>query len=135
MAKFNAITACLDTYLAATSGIPAIKWSNVEYNPDTGTSFLAVENIFTSRKPASMGLNQQKRTQGIYSIYIYTPENLGPGAGTTLADILITAFDVNTAITQSGTTVSVEYSEVGKSFETSPFYCTPVTIAWYAYTD
>lgn len=135
MAKFNAITACLDTYLVGTSGIPAIKWSNVEYNPDTGTSFLSAENIFTSRKAESMGLNTQKRTQGIYTINIYTPENLGPGAGTNLADILITRFDVNTAAVQSGVTVSVEYSEVGKSFETSPFYCTPVTIAWYAYTD
>jgi hypothetical protein len=135
MAKFNAITACLDTYLLATPSIPTIKWSNVAFNPDTGTPFLSAENIFTSRKPASMGLNQQKRTQGIYTINIYTPENLGPGAGTILADTLITRFDVNTYITQSGTTVSVEYSEVGKSFEASPFYCTPVTIAWYAYTD
>jgi Bacteriophage related domain of unknown function len=135
MAKFNAITACLDTYLNTTGGLPTIKWANTEYNPEPDTSFLEVENVFTSRKPASMGIGQLKRTQGIYVIYVCTPENYGPGAGTTLADTLITRFDVNTYITSADATVSVEYSEVGKSFARPPFYCTPVTVAWYAYTD
>jgi hypothetical protein len=30
--------------------------------------------------------------------------------------------------------VSIDYSEVRTSFLDSPFYCTPVTIAWYIYS-
>lgn len=34
----------------------------------------------------------------------------------------------------SSVIVSIDYSEVRTSFLDSPFYCTPVTVAWYTYS-
>jgi hypothetical protein len=87
----------------------------------------------TSRRPAVRGLNPQQRYDGLYSILICTPENLGPGAGYDIADLLLDRFDATTDISLSGLTISIDYSEVRTSFLDSPFYCTPVTIAWYVY--
>jgi hypothetical protein len=87
----------------------------------------------TSRRPAVRGLNPQQRYDGLYSILICTPENLGPGAGYDVADLLLDRFNATTDISFNGLIISVDYSEVRTSFLDSPFYCTPVTIAWYVY--
>jgi hypothetical protein len=99
----------------------------------TGTAYVKVDMVPTSRRPAVRGLNPQQRYDGLYSILICTPENLGPGAGYDIADLLLDRFDATTDISLSGLTISIDYSEVRTSFLDSPFYCTPVTIAWYVY--
>jgi len=87
----------------------------------------------TSRRAAVRGLNPQKRYDGIYSILVCTPEGLGSGAGYDIADLLLDRFNVATDISFNGLIISIDYSEVRTSFLDSPFYCTPVTIAWYVY--
>lgn len=115
--------------------------------------------IPTSRRPAVRGLNPQQRYDGLYSLLICTPEGLGPGAGYDIADLLLARFEATTDITytypvdailqENGdnlllednsrllighpTIVSIDYSEVRTSFLDSPFYCTPITVAWYCY--
>jgi len=133
MSIINDIRACLDTHLAGTVGLPAVAHQNVPYEPTTGTPFVKVDMVPTSRRPAVRGLNPQQRYDGLYSILICTPENLGPGAGYDIADLLLDRFDATTDISLSGLTISIDYSEVRTSFLDSPFYCTPVTIAWYVY--
>lgn len=133
MSIINDIRACLDTHLAGTVGLPAVAHQNVPYEPTTGNSFVKVDMVPTSRRPAVRGLNPQQRYDGLYSILICTPENLGPGAGYDIADLLLDRFDATTDISLSGLTISIDYSEVRTSFLDSPFYCTPVTIAWYVY--
>jgi hypothetical protein len=133
MSIINDIRACLDTHLAGTVGLPAVAHQNVPYEPTTGTPFIKVDLVPTSRRPAVRGLNPQQRYDGLYSILICTPENLGPGAGYDIADLLLDRFDATTDISLSGLTISIDYSEVRTSFLDSPFYCTPVTIAWYVY--
>jgi hypothetical protein len=133
MSIINDIRACLDTHLAGTASLPAVAHQNVPYEPTTGTSFVKVDMVPTSRRPAVRGLNPQQRYDGLYSILICTPENLGPGAGYDIADLLLDRFDATTDISLSGLTISIDYSEVRTSFLDSPFYCTPVTIAWYVY--
>jgi hypothetical protein len=133
MSIINDIRACLDTHLAGTVGLPAVAHQNVPYEPTTGTAFVKVDMVPTSRRPAVRGLNPQQRYDGLYSILICTPENLGPGAGYDIADLLLDRFDATTDISLSGLTISIDYSEVRTSFLDSPFYCTPVTIAWYVY--
>jgi hypothetical protein len=133
MSIINDIRACLDTHLAGTVGLPAVAHQNVPYEPTTGTSFVKVDMVPTSRRPAVRGLNPQQRYDGLYSILICTPENLGPGAGYDISDLLLDRFDATTDISLSGLTISIDYSEVRTSFLDSPFYCTPVTIAWYVY--
>jgi hypothetical protein len=58
---------------------------------------------------------------------------MGPGAGYDIADLLLDRFNAATDISFNGLIISVDYSEVRTSFLDSPFYCTPVTIAWYVY--
>ena len=133
MTIINDIRACLDTHLTNTVGIPTIARQNVPFEPTTGTSFVKADMIPTSRRPAVRGLNPQQRYDGLYSILICTPEGLGPGAGYDIADLLLARFNATTDISNAGLIISVDYSEVRTSFLDSPFYCTPVTIAWYVY--
>ena len=133
MTIINDIRACLDTHLSGTVGIPTIARQNVPFEPTTGTSYVKAEMVPTSRRPAVRGLNPQQRYDGLYSILICTPEGLGPGAGYDIADLLLDRFNATTDISNAGLIISVDYSEVRTSFLDSPFYCTPVTIAWYVY--
>lgn len=133
MTIINDIRACLDTHLTGTVGVPTIARQNVPFEPTTGTSFVKADMIPTSRRPAVRGLNPQQRYDGIYSLLICTPEGLGPGAGYDIADLLLDRFNATTDISNAGLTISVDYSEVRTSFLDSPYYCTPVTIAWYVY--
>lgn len=135
MAKTTAIGSCLENYLSTATGLPFIKFPNTEYNPPTDSTFIVARVIHTSRRRASLGLGQPKRSQGIFTIDIFTPENLGPGAGSDLADLVLTRFDLDTSITFGGVSVSIDYAEVNMEYEKTPFYCTPVVVAWYAYTD
>jgi hypothetical protein len=160
MTIINDIRACLDTHLSGTVGIPTIARQNVPFEPTTGTSFVKADLIPTSRRPAVRGLNPQQRYDGLYSLLICTPEGFGPGAGYDVADLLLARFEATTDITYTNpvdailqengdnlllednsrllignpTIVSIDYSEVRTSFLDSPFYCTPVTIAWYTYS-
>lgn len=133
MTIINDIRACLDTHLSGTVGIPTIARQNVPFEPTTGTSYVKAEMVPTSRRPAVRGLNPQQRYDGLYSILICTPEGLGPGAGYDIADLLLDRFNATTDISNAGLTISVDYSEVRTSFLDSPFYCTPITVAWYCY--
>lgn len=133
MTIINDIRACLDSHLTGTSGIPTIARQNVPFEPTTGTSFVKADMIPTSRRAAVRGLNPSKRYDGLYSVLVCTPEGLGSGAGYDIADILLDRFNVATDISFGGLTISIDYSEVRTSFLDSPFYCTPVTIAWYVY--
>jgi hypothetical protein len=133
MTIINDIRACLDTHLSGTAGIPTIARQNVPFEPTTGTSYVKADMIPTSRRAAVRGLNPQQRYDGLYSLLICTPEGLGPGAGYDIADLLLARFNAATDISFNGLIISVDYSEVRTSFLDSPFYCTPVTIAWYVY--
>lgn len=159
MTILNDIRACLDTHLSNTPNIPVIARQNIPFEPTTGAPYIQASLVPTSRRPAVRGLNPQQRYDGIYNILICTPEGLGSGAGYDVADLLLDRFNATTdivytnpfdAILQengddillednsrlllgSPTIVSIDYSEVRTSFLDSPFYCTPLTVAWYAY--
>jgi hypothetical protein len=79
------------------------------------------------------GLNPELRYDSLFNILICTPENAGSGAGYTLADLLLDRFKATTDIAYDDIFVSVEYSEVGNSYLTPPFYCTPLTVTCYSY--
>lgn len=160
MTIMNDIRACLDNYLAATPGLPTLVFPNTPFSPSTGQSFIKVTFTPTLRRPAVRGLNPQQRYEGLYSLLICTPEALGSGAGMTLADKILSRLDATTDVVwdnptdslllESGdallleggdnillekrTIVSIDYSELGGSYIDSPFYCTPLTVAWYCYS-
>lgn len=147
MSIYNDIRASLEDFLADTPGIPAIAPQNVLFDTTNGTSFIKTTLVPTLRRPAVRGLNPQLRYDGLFSILICTPQGNGAGAGYDLADTILDRFAPVTDIAytshpghvvgHSGPTstlvVSIEYSEVGTSYLDPPFYCTPVTVAWYTY--
>lgn len=155
----NTVRACLDNYLSQTPNLPVISYQNVPYQIVNGTPYIKTKFIPTSIRPATRGLNPQKLYTGIYQLLVCTPENVGSGSGYDIADKLIDRFKASTDIsysvpsdlllteggagllTESGNNltldeqliITVDYTEVGTSFLDSPFYCTPVTVAWYIY--
>ena len=116
------IRAALESRLAtlATANSFPVAYENVSYSPTTGTSFVQCEFIPTQRIRAARGLNSQIRYQGIFSMLVFSPENAGPAAGETLAELLIDNFESNTDVsyTSGGTTtiVSIDYAERQQGF-------------------
>jgi hypothetical protein len=136
---YNDIRAALESHLAGTSGLPSgIAYENVSFEPQTGTSFLKVAFVPTSRRPAVRGLNPQQRYQGVFRVFCYTPEGSGPATADDIANKVIEAFDATTDIsfTSGGETtiVSVDYAERDNGFVDSPWYYTVVNIGWYIYS-
>ena len=131
---YQEIRSVLEHRLSTTAGIPDIAWENVSFEPTTGTAFVKPMFQPTSRRPAVRGLNPQHRIQGIFTILCYYPENAGPGASQSLVDSLVDRFASTSDISLSGTTVSLEYTEQNPSYLDSPWYITPITVAWYIYS-
>jgi len=140
MTIMNDIRACLDTHLLAMPGVPQIAQQNLRFDATTGVPYIRADMIPTLRRPAVRGLNPQQRYDGLYNLLICVPEGLGSGAGYDIADNILSWFQANTDITYNlplggQLILSLEFSEVRTSFLDTPFYCTPVTIAWYCYSQ
>ena len=139
MSIYNDIRAALESHLASTSGLPSgIAYENVSFEPQTGTSFLKVAFVPTSRRPAVRGLNPQQRYQGVFRVFCYTPEGNGPANADDIANKVITAFDATTDISFTNSDaetfiVSIDYADRDNGFVDSPWYYTVVNIGWYIY--
>ena len=93
----NDIRAALESHLSTTAGLPAIAYENVPFDPTTGTSFLKVMYIPTTRRPAVRGLNPQQRYEGLLSVTVYCPEGNGPSTADDYANLVTEAFEANAA--------------------------------------
>lgn len=133
MAILNDIRACLDNHLLTTPSLPPIAHQNVKFSPSNGQTYLKVDFMPNTRRPAVRGPNPQQFHQGLYRILVCTPENVGTGDNLEIVDTLLSRFDATTDISYGGKIVSIDYAEVGVSFLDAPFYCTPVFVAWYIY--
>lgn len=134
MPDINPIRACLEQFLLATAGLPVIALPNVSFDPDPTVSFIRVQFVPVSLRPANVGRNPLKRHDGLYQLNVHTPLNVGEGVGLSIADVLIERFEPSTAISFGGQDVGISYSEVSMPFPNTPFYTTPVTVGWYAYS-
>jgi len=127
------IRSILETQLTSIQDVPDIAYENVPYNPTTGTSYIEITYLPTSRRPAARGLNPQQRYEGIFAINCYASEGKGPAVAETIAENVMTAFEATTSMTTNNITVSIDYSEVRQGFLDSPWFVVPVNIGWYAY--
>ena len=140
MTIINDIRATLDNRLNSAVGLPAIANQNTKFIPITNTPYIKSNFVPTLRRPAVRGLNPQQRYDGIYNILICTPEGVGPGGGYDIADDLLSLFNATTDVFHpnyptTNLIVSIDYSELDNSFLDSPWYCTPINIAWYCYAS
>jgi len=134
----NDIRAALESHLSTTAGLPAIAYENVPFDPTTGTSFLKVMYIPTTRRPAVRGLNPQQRYEGLLSVTVYCPEGNGPSTADDYANLVTEAFEATTDISFTNSDletiqVSIEYADRQQGFVDSPWYYVPINIAWYIY--
>lgn len=130
---YDKIRVALERYLSLTSTLPDVAWPNVDYTPTTGTPFIKVQFQPTSRRPSVKGPTPRHRYQGLLTLLCYQPEGQGSGASDDLANLLVDRFNSTVDIIYDGVAVRVEYSEVQSSYINSPWYVTPVTIAWFSY--
>jgi len=140
MSIYKDIRAGLESHLAGASGLPAIAWENVDYNPSTDTPFIKFQFLPTLRRTTLIGSPVSQRYQGIARFLLHYPENQGPGATQTVADTLITRFEVNSDISYTNTDletiqITVEYAQQESSYTIEPWYVTPITIGWYIYAS
>ena len=134
MANINKeIRSILEVQLSNISNVPQIAYENVPYVPTTGTSYIKVDYLPTSRRPAVRGLNPQQRYDGIFAINCYAPEGNGPSAAETIAENVMTAFEATSSFTTNNVTVSIDYAEADQALVDSPWFLVPVNIGWYAY--
>ena len=127
------IRSILEVQLSNISNVPQIAYENVPYVPTTGTSYIKVDYLPTSRRPAVRGLNPQQRYDGIFAINCYAPEGNGPSAAETIAENVMTAFEATSSFTTNNVTVSIDYAEADQALVDSPWFLVPVNIGWYAY--
>jgi hypothetical protein len=137
---YSDIRAALESHLSATVGMPSIAYENVSFSPQTGSSYVEVSLIPTSRRPAVRGLNPQQRYQGVFAINCYAPEGKGPAAADDLANLVISAFEATSSISFTNAEeeiiiVSIDYAERQQGFLDTPFYYVPVNIGWYIYAN
>lgn len=134
----NDIRAALESKLSTTSGLPAIAYENVAFEPTTGTSFLKVQYLPTVTRPAVRGLNPQLRYQGVFSVTVFAPEGKGPATADDYANKVIDAFAATTDISFTNgdaetIIVSIDYAERQQGMIDSPWYFVPINIGWYIY--
>ena len=135
---YNDIRAALESKLSTTSGLPAIAYENVAFEPTTGTSFLKVQYLPTVTRPAVRGLNPQLRYQGVFSVTVFAPEGKGPATADDYANKVIDAFAATTDISFTNgdaetIIVSIDYAERQQGMIDSPWYFVPINIGWYIY--
>ena len=127
------IRSALETNLSSVVDVPQIAYENVPYKPTTGTSYIQINYLPTSRRPSVRGLNPIQRYEGIFAITCYAPEGNGPDAAEEIAENVMNAFEATTSLTSNNATVSIDYSEVKQGYLDSPWFVVPVNIGWYAY--
>lgn len=127
------IRAALETQLSQVVSLPQVAYQNVPFSPTTGTSYIEVKYLPTSRRPAVRGLNPTQRYQGVFAINCYAPEGNGPAVAETIAENVANAFEATTSFTLNNVTVSIDYSEIQQGFLDSPWFVVPINIGWYAY--
>lgn len=144
MSIYDDIRSALETRLAGTVGVPNISYENVKYTPTTGTPYIESRVIFSSRVPATRGLNQstgkphQHRYRGVFQMLLHYPEGVGSGPSQDMVNLLIDRFESATDISFTNSDpktiyVTVDYAEQMGAYNKSPWYVTPVNINWYCY--
>ena len=142
MASVHAdIRNALEAQVANIAGVPtpvgsANSFEGVEFEPTQGTSWLRVRVYPLSRRPLDVTADGLQRYDGTLLIQVHTPFGYGAGAGETLADAVVAAYEAGSVFTSNGTNVQIEYAEVNNSPQSDPpWVITPVLIKWKSFSN
>jgi len=134
---YDDIRATLETHLSTMTDVPSISYENVSYEPPEGADWCKTQLLPTRRRPACRGTDPKQKYEGVFTVFCYSPEGLGPSRCDDLADKVIVHFDATTDIvhpTDSTIVVSVNYAERSQGINAQPYYYVPVDISWYYYS-
>ncbi len=112
MGTYSNIQAALDTALAAVTSVPPIAWSNVEYIPTQGTTFVRSTLIPAGSSMAT--LSGTSKHPGIYQVDIFSPSGKGPGAALVVADNIKSYFEAHRRLVSGSDTVFILAVSLGK---------------------
>ncbi len=112
MGVFSNIQTAMDTTLASTPSVPPIAWSNVEYTPTIGTTFVRPTLMPAGSQMAT--LNGTLKNPGIYQVDIFTPVGKGEGAALIIADRIKMHFEANRRLVANSDTIFILQVSLGK---------------------
>lgn len=135
MSVYDDIRSTFEVTLNNITGLPDIAWENTSFTPTTDQSYIKVRMIPVTREPAVRGLNPQMYYRGYFLLECCTPEGVGPASADTLANTIISNIDAPEDITQSGFSLTIEYSERDLGTQEGSHYCVPVRIGWFTYNS
>lgn len=137
---YDQIRATLESKLSSVAGSTYIAYENVStHNKPDNENWLRCQLFPTSRRPACVGINPQMRYQGVWTVFCYIPEGIGPSQADDLADSIIEAFDATTDIsftdptTSETTIVTIDYAEREQGITDQPYYYVPINVGWHLY--
>ena len=133
--SFLDVSAALDQQLNAMAGLPAVAWSNAEYTPALGTTYLRPTLIPGNTLPETIGSAGEDLNIGIYQVDVFTEAGELKNAGIVMADLIADQFKHGTQITYNGVTVEIKSVSVKVSTNsTEGWYKTIVEIVYYSFT-
>lgn len=127
-----AIRAALETALAAMSPALSTAYENKAHTPVTGTPYQRVAIMFA--RPDNEELSAAHVAQGFMQVTLFYPENAGPSAASTRAELIRTTFYRGRSMTPvSGVAVTVFTTpEIMPGYVDGDRYCIPVRVRFRA---
>lgn len=126
-----AIRAALETALAAMSPAVSTAYENKAFTPVLGTPYQRVAIMFA--RPVNIENTASHMEQGFMQVTLAYPENSGPGAAATRAELIRTAFYRGRCIVSGSVTVVLDATpEVMPGFVDGDRYCVPVRVRFFA---
>lgn len=126
------VRAALETHLAAITPALDTAYENYPYSPTPGTPWQDVFLVPIDPEHVEMGANFTER--GIFRVNLHYPLDAGPGAATTRAELIRTAFKRGTTLASGSITTHIEtHPEVSPARIEDDRYFLPVRIRYYAF--
>ena len=127
-----AIRAALETALAAISPTLSTAWENVDFTPPvTSTAYQRASLMFAQPDNTSYGAGY--RELGIMQIDLNYPQQSGPSAAYTRAELLRATFSRGTTFTSGGVSVVVDRTpEIMAGRNEGGRYVLPVRVRFFA---
>lgn len=130
---YQNIRGALSVHLSAVAGIPAIAWEGVPYTPVVGTPFCTATLVPSGPELASLGSAPFYRHFGSFEVSLVYPSGQGTGTIEAMADLIRTAFTIETILSQGAQTIRTNKSTRGTIIQEPDWLRLPISIGWYTY--
>lgn len=130
------IRQALEKHLAAISGVPAIAFENVPFDPSALNEYLRAKLIFIEQRPSAVGVGVKTLHRGLFLIDCFVRQEKtanGPARADEIAGTVRDAFSYGTILTEGGNQIRIRFAERAEGRDDAPWYFVPVTVEWYSF--